>query len=133
MCCDLSAPSSRCKLNLYSIMNRKYFYNKSPLIGLAIFSFLILCIRLFFRGKMLILDESEQLVFAQKLLPGYASQPPLYTWILYFFFQLFGVKLFSIALLKSIFVFVCLYIFYLISRIHCKNSSLAWCAVFPGP
>src|SRR6185295_14893429 len=50
------------------------------------------------------LDESEQLVLTQKLSWGYNSQPPLYTWLQFFAFQLFGVSIFSLALLKNLFL-----------------------------
>ncbi|CDZ78638.1 hypothetical protein BN59_02950 [Legionella massiliensis] len=99
-----------------------------PGIILFLFAFLILLFRIFLRGQMLELDEAEQVVMAQQLLPGYPDQPPLYTWLQYTFFHIFGCSLLSLALLKSILLFGCLYTFHQISRLHCKTLSLAWCA-----
>jgi 4-amino-4-deoxy-L-arabinose transferase-like glycosyltransferase len=51
-------------------------------------------------------DESEQVVLAQSLLLGYNSQPPLYTWIQRGLFELFGVSVFPLALLKNLFIWL---------------------------
>ncbi|MDI9817698.1 MULTISPECIES: glycosyltransferase family 39 protein [unclassified Legionella] len=66
---------------------------------------------------------------AQHLLPGYPGQPPLYTWLQYIFFKFFGVGLLSLALLKCSLILGCLYVFYLICKLHCQNNRLTWCAV----
>ncbi len=47
------------------------------------------------------LDEAEQTVLAQRLLPGYPAQPPLYTWLQFAFFQWFGVGVLALSLLKN--------------------------------
>lgn len=46
-------------------------------------------------------DEAEQALLGQWLLPGYTEQPPLYTWLQYFLFTLFGENVFAISLLKN--------------------------------
>ncbi|WP_019217369.1 hypothetical protein [Legionella tunisiensis] len=43
------------------------------------------CTSSFLRGNLLELDEAEQVIVAQQLLPGYPDQPPLYSWLQYFF------------------------------------------------
>lgn len=48
------------------------------------------------------LDEAEQLILTQQMSLGYGSQPPLYTWLLSGLFALFGVSIFSLALLKNL-------------------------------
>lgn len=58
------------------------------------------------------LDESEQLVFTQVFQWGYGPQPPLYTWLQMVFFQLFGVSVFSLALLKNLLLFGAYYFTY---------------------
>lgn len=58
------------------------------------------------------LDESEQLVFTQIFQWGYGPQPPLYTWLQMVFFQLFGVSLFSLALMKNLLLFGAYYFTY---------------------
>lgn len=50
-------------------------------------------------------DEAEQLVLTQSLALGYpsvAAQPPLYTWLQYAFFAVFGMNMFSLAALRTI-------------------------------
>src|ERR1051325_7877668 len=51
------------------------------------------------------LDESNQLVLTQKLSWGYGPQPPLYTWIQIGMFKLFGMSIFSLTVLKNLFLF----------------------------
>lgn len=48
------------------------------------------------------LDEAEQTLWAQQLQWGYGAQPPLYTWLQWGMFQLFGVSVLSLALLKNL-------------------------------
>ena len=47
------------------------------------------------------LDEAEQFAAAQSLHWGYGPQPPLYSWIAYGLFNLFGPSVFALALLKN--------------------------------
>lgn len=58
------------------------------------------------------LDESEQLIFTQVFQLGYGPQPPLYTWLQMVFFQVFGVSLFSMALMKNLLLFGAFYFTY---------------------
>ena len=46
-------------------------------------------------------DEAEQALMGQWLLPGYTEQPPLYTWIQYSLFHLFGKNVFAVSVLKN--------------------------------
>ncbi|CEK11206.1 ArnT family glycosyltransferase [Legionella hackeliae] len=108
---------------------KKRFWLEHPAISLLLITTLILLVRILLRGPVLLLDESEQVIMAQNLLPGYPNQPPLYTWLQYIFFQFFGVNLFSVALLKCCLLFGCFYLFYLISQIYCQNNLIAWCAL----
>lgn len=48
------------------------------------------------------LDESDQLVLTQKASWGYGPQPPLYTWIQFAFFAVFGTSIFALALFKNL-------------------------------
>ena len=48
------------------------------------------------------LDEAEQLLWTQQLRLGYGPQPPLYTWVQWAFFEVFGVSVFALALLKNL-------------------------------
>jgi len=47
------------------------------------------------------LDESWQVVLSQTWALGYASHPPLYTWLQILFFKTFGESIFALALLKN--------------------------------
>ncbi len=46
-------------------------------------------------------DEAEQALLSQWLRPGYTEQPPLYTWIQHYLFQIFGKNVFAVSLLKN--------------------------------
>ena len=48
------------------------------------------------------LDEAEQLLWTQDLRWGYGPQPPLYTWLQWVFFQVFGASIFALALMKNL-------------------------------
>lgn len=73
-------------------------------VVLGIYFLLQLVIRLLISPD-LELDEAEQLLLTQQLSLGYGSQPPLYTWLLSGLFSLFGVTIFSLALLKNVLLF----------------------------
>lgn len=49
-------------------------------------------------------DDAELLIFNQSLALGYSEQPPLYSWIFYFFSSVFGESLFSLTLFRSLFM-----------------------------
>jgi len=89
---------------------------------------MLLMMRLFLRSPLLELDEAEQVVMAQSLHVGYANQPPLYSWLQYLVFQLMGVSLFSVALLKSLLLTGCAWLYFKISRLHCATPTHALCA-----
>lgn len=113
---------------LHKTKIQQYSWLEQPAILLFLFTILILLTRIFLRGQILELDEAEQVIWAQKLLPGYPDQPPLYSWLQYGFFQVFGFHLMSIALLKSSLLFGCFYCFHQVCRLHCQTITLAWCA-----
>lgn len=47
------------------------------------------------------LDEAEQALWTQQLAAGYGTQPPLYTWLQWAVFQVAGVSVLSLSLLKN--------------------------------
>jgi 4-amino-4-deoxy-L-arabinose transferase-like glycosyltransferase len=53
-------------------------------------------------GPALELDEAEAFWFARDLAPGYNAQPPLYFWLQWVFFQIFGEGIVALALLKAV-------------------------------
>lgn len=70
-------------------------------------------------------DEAEQIVLGQWLLPGYTDQPPLYTWIQYSLFQLFGKTVFAICLFKNTLLFLTYSTFYFSARQILKDNRAA--------
>ncbi len=70
------------------------------------------------------LDESEQAAHAQKLLLGYGAAPPLYSWLQYPLFLLFGVGAFPIALLKAV-LLSCLCLFTFLNARFITGSAAA--------
>ncbi|KTD65809.1 hypothetical protein Lspi_0521 [Legionella spiritensis] len=115
-------------------MNTKSWFTRTatklttPGILLALVSVTMMLIRLFARNPVLTLDEAEQMVLARHLQFGYPGQPPLYSWLQYVLFQLFGYHLFSLALLKYLLLYGCLYFYHQINRLYCRNERMAWCA-----
>ena len=80
------------------------------------------------------LDESEQVLFAQRLSWGYGPQPPLYTWLQIGFFSLFGQSIFSLALLKNLLLFCTYCLTYtnarLVTRSHAAGIAAAVSLLF---
>jgi len=70
-------------------------------------------------------DDREQIVYAQELLWGYPMpQPPLYSWLSWFMFKIFGSNLFALSLLKYLLIFLMFYIIWLIAdKVFVFNSS----------
>jgi lipopolysaccharide core galacturonosyltransferase RgtB len=67
-------------------------------------------------------DEAEQAVLSQWLLPGYTEQPPLYSWLQYLFFALFGKNVFAISLLKNSILFFT-YVFFFFAAYQIFNNE----------
>ncbi len=70
-------------------------------------------------------DEAEQALLGQWLLAGYTEQPPLYTWMQYFLFKLFGKNIFAISLLKNSLLFLTYVFVFLSSQKILKDSRAA--------
>ena len=82
---------------------------------LALYFLLSLAVRVALSGG-LELDESEQLLLTQVPRLGYGPQPPLYMWLQYLVFVLFGTSIFSLSILKNTLLFVFFTNMYFISR-----------------
>jgi len=70
-------------------------------------------------------DEAEQALLGQWLLPGYTEQPPLYTWVQYFLFELFGKNVFAVSLLKNVLLFLSYLFVYLSAGRLLKDTRAA--------
>lgn len=81
-------------------------------------------------GGTLELDEAEQLVFGQQLALGYNTQPPLYSWLQWVFFQLLGEGVLALAVLKSLLLFSIYLFTWLIACQLIQNQRMALLAAF---
>ncbi len=68
-------------------------------LALAIYLGAQMLVRLW-TGEALELDEAEQVLWTQRLALGYGTQPPLYTWLQRGVFELVGVSVLGLTLLK---------------------------------
>ena len=93
-----------------------------PLLFLAYFSLQILSRTIV--GGGLGIDEAELMLTAQTLKWGYGTQPPLYSWIQYGLFSLFGETIFSLSLLKNSFLCLTYLALFRLLRDH-YNSEIA--------
>lgn len=109
--------------------NREYLHHlKTPFVFLLLYCVVLLFVRLYLRGHLLELDEAEQVFWASEWQAGYPGQPPLYSWLQYLFFQVFGIHLFSLALLKYGLLFGALYYYHKICQNYCSNALIATAA-----
>ncbi|WP_299202141.1 glycosyltransferase family 39 protein [uncultured Amphritea sp.] len=81
-------------------------------------------------GGTLELDEAEQLILGQQLALGYNTQPPLYSWLQWLFFQLFGEGVFALAVLKSLLLFSIYLFTWLTAGKLIRNQRIALLAAF---
>lgn len=72
-----------------------------PLLVLLAWCLAFLAIRLLEHGT-LERDEAEIVYLTQHLRLGYGTQPPLYAWLQWLFFQGFGIDRFSLLILKTL-------------------------------
>jgi len=103
----------------HSVIN---FYKSSLFLILA---YLVLhsLIRLFFNDSIQV-DDREQLYYAQSLSLGYPMpQPPLYSWLSYIFFKIFGSGLTALTLLKYSLIFLT---FVYVNKISKRIFSNEW-------
>lgn len=101
------------------------FHTTRQFIGVLVIYFILQIILRVLISPSLDLDESEQMVLTQKLSWGYGSQPPLYTWIQFAFFKIFGLSVFALSLLKNILLFCTYLLTYLNARIVTRRHACA--------
>jgi len=73
-------------------------------------------------------DEAEQLLWTQRLAMGYGTQPPLYTWLQWGVFQVTGVSLAGLALLKNLLLAGTYAFSFLAARTVLPPATAALCA-----
>lgn len=101
------------------------FHATRQFIGVLLIYFVVQIILRVWISSSVDLDESEQLVLTQKLSWGYGSQPPLYTWIQFTFFKIFGLSVFALSLLKNLLLFCTYVLTYLNARIITRRHGCA--------
>lgn len=100
----------------------------TPFTVFILFGALLFTARLFTRSHLLELDEAEQVLLSRSFSRGYAAQPPLYSWLQYAFFSLFGLNLTSLALLKSLLTAACAGAWFRLCGLFCADRRLQWSA-----
>lgn len=77
------------------------------------------------------MDDAEQIRLAQNLSLGYPiPQPPLYTWITWGLFQLFGTSLFILSLLKYLLIGLTFWLLWLSSIYLFQYQQSRWLSIF---
>ena len=95
-------------------------------VWILLVSYLIIhiIIRLGFSSTLQV-DDSEQVYFAQNLYLGYPiPQPPLYTWLTWIFFKIFGPGLFALTILKYSLIALTFYFIYKTSVFFVKEKYI---------
>ena len=90
-----------------------------------VFGYFALCVILrVLRSDSMQNDEAEQLFQAQFLLLGYGGQPPFYNWLQIGTFELFGLSVASVSLLKNVLLFICTLFYWLAARMLMDDRRL---------
>jgi len=101
-----------------------------------LYLFIHLCLRLIV-SQTLQVDDREQIIIAQELLLGYPiPQPPLYSWLSWIFFKIFGINLLALSILKYSLIALTFYILFLATKEFFNdqiNQNLALFAYFLMP
>lgn len=99
------------------------------IIVLVVLSVLVITASTFFKAAVE-LEDAEQAYYSQWLRWGYDDQPPLYTWIQYFFNQVFGFNKFSFSLLRGLLFGGILLLLYQFGKKMHKDRQKAELTVF---
>ena len=71
------------------------------------------------------IDEAQQFLVSQWLAWGYDAQPPLYNWIQYGIFEVFGTSVASLVIFKNILLFLVYFAYYRLLRLLLVDKRLA--------
>jgi len=71
------------------------------------------------------LDEAEQALFSQWVRADYVSKPPLYTWLQIIVFEIFGINVFGLSLLKNSLLATIYAFVFLSARLFFRDTRLA--------
>jgi len=96
----------------------------NPLIFFLVYLTIHFLLRIFI-SETLQVDDREQILYAQTLEAGYLMpQPPMYSWLSWLFFKLFGSNLFALSLLKYILIYATFYFIVEIAKNFFSNSNI---------
>ena len=99
------------------------------IIVLVVLSVLVITASTFFKAAVE-LEDAEQAYYSQWLRWGYDDQPPLYTWIQYFFNQVLGFNKFSFSFLRGLLIGGILLLLYQFAKNMHKDVQTAEITVF---
>ena len=104
------------------------FYH--PMVWLLFYLFIHFLIRLLF-SQTLQVDDAEQVRHAQQLLLGYPiPQPPMYSWLTWIMFQIFGTGLLALTLLKYALISLTFWFTWLVSGQLFQHLQTRYIATF---
>ncbi len=70
-------------------------------------------------------DEAAQVFIAWRLQPGYLADPPLYSWLQYAVFEVFGTNVLALSVLKNSLLFLTYTFVFLSARVLLQDTRLA--------
>ena len=101
-----------------------------PHILLTAYLVIHVFIRLFF-SQTLQVDDAEQIRLSHELLLGYTiPQPPLYSWVSWGMFQIFGIGLFALTLLKYTLISLTFWLTWLVSGQLFQHLQTRYIVIF---
>ena len=111
-------------------MNKASILIKKPFFWLIVYLVTHFLIRTLF-SQTLQVDDSEQINYAQNILLGYPiPQPPMYSWLSWGVFQIFGTGLLSLTLLKYVFIALTFWLTWLVSGQLFQHLQTRYIATF---
>ena len=113
------------------MINKKKSQLKNNITTIILIYLLIhLVVRLGF-SSTLQMDDAEQIRLSQELLSGYPiPQPPMYSWLSWIMFQIFGTGLFALALLKYTLITLTFWVTWLVSGQLFQHFQTRYIATF---
>jgi len=119
---------------MFTLKNKNFYLSDSYRFYTLIAIYLIchFFIRIFFEGSLQV-DDAEQIRLGQDLQLGYLMrfpQPPLYSWLAWGIFQIFGVSIFSISLLKYLLIMITFIFIFKIADALYKDTDTQYFAGF---
>jgi len=115
-------------ISMKKINKNGSFYH--PIFWLFIYIFIHFTVRIFL-SQTIQMDDSEQIDHAQNLLLGYPiPQPPMYSWLTWIMFQIFGTGLLALTLLKYTFIALTFWLTWLVSGQLFQHLQTRYIATF---